>query len=48
MIRQIKAFENSKAEGYLSGFWGGKSEQEKEKDEQEIAVSLLSLKFTGL
>ena len=39
MVKLIKEFENSKAEGYLSGFWGGKSEEEKDRDEQEIAVS---------
>ncbi|CAI2359786.1 unnamed protein product [Moneuplotes crassus] len=36
MHLKIKQFENERAEGYLSNFWGGKSEEEKLKDEQEI------------
>ena len=36
MQLKIKQFEDSKAEGYLSGIWGGKSEQEKQEDIRAI------------
>ena len=38
MVNLIKEFENSKAEGYLSEFLRGKSDEEKDRDKQEIAV----------
>ena len=38
MVKRIKEFENSKAEGYLRGIWRGKSDKEKDRDKQEIAV----------
>lgn len=41
MLKKIQEFENARAEGYMSGFWGGKSEEQKEKDERDIAVSTL-------
>lgn len=36
MQKKIKQFEDSKASGYFSGLWGGKSEEEKQKEEAEI------------
>lgn len=38
MLKRIKEFEDSKAQGYFSGFWRGKSEEEKDKDERDITV----------
>lgn len=32
MQRRIKQFENERAEGWMSGLWGGKSDADKEKD----------------
>lgn len=36
MRLKIKQFEDSKSQGFMSSLWGGKSEEEKLKDEQEI------------
>jgi IS4 transposase len=33
---KIKQFENERAEGWMSGLWGGKSEEDKEKDYKGI------------
>ena len=34
MHKKIKAFENERADGYFSGLWGGRSAEQKEKDEK--------------
>ena len=36
MQQKIQQFENSKAGGYFSGFWGGKSEEQKNQDEDDL------------
>lgn len=36
MLAEITEFERSKQAGYFSGFWGGKSEEEKTRDKREI------------
>lgn len=47
MHRKIKAFEAERASGYFSGLWGGKTNEQKTKDDKGKSINE-SMKYNGV